>query len=364
MTQQAFATPAELAEALLAAPELLGELVAPLSAADASALVDHLKNEADRHWWINANQSLVFADLIVQIGRLRGDAWQTALGTMARGDALKFVGNIQEAWDLLGEAGALFESIGDAVGWARTRIGRMLISVELSRVDEALADAERAREVFVYNHIQDKLLVLELNTAIVYNLLGDQQKALQLYFGALELARSLGPAGERWIGPIHTNIGNVYNKLGNFRQAISYHEQAQQYFLEREEFRGVALAKYNSAHIMMQEGSYQNALRLLHQSREYYLSEGMIKDAINVNRDLIEIYLTLGKYSEARSAANEVINNYQENASNYQKGVSLLLLSDAENALKNFEDAKISIDDALQIFSSLDAKILVGRCAS
>ncbi|KPV51412.1 hypothetical protein SE17_21310, partial [Kouleothrix aurantiaca] len=34
MTQQAFATPAEFAEALLAAPELLGELVAPLSAAD------------------------------------------------------------------------------------------------------------------------------------------------------------------------------------------------------------------------------------------------------------------------------------------------------------------------------------------
>ena len=159
MTQQAFATPAELAEALLAAPELLGELVAPLSAADASALVDHLKNEADRHWWINANQSLVFADLIVQVGRLRGDAWQTALGTMARGDALKFVGNIQEAWNLLGEAGALFESIGDAVGWARTRIGRMLISVELSRVDEALADAERAREVFEQSGELARLLV-------------------------------------------------------------------------------------------------------------------------------------------------------------------------------------------------------------
>src|SRR5688572_23491550 len=112
----------ELAQQLRDNPALLPDLVTPLSDTAAAALVDHLKAEADRHWWIDVNESLVFADLIVRIGDVRGDTWQVALGTMARGDALKLLGQIEEGWNLLGRAGDLFLRIGDEVGWARTRI--------------------------------------------------------------------------------------------------------------------------------------------------------------------------------------------------------------------------------------------------
>src|SRR5215212_3772205 len=114
-----------LASWLFEDPAALPEIVVPLIDADAAALVDHLKAEADRHWWINTNRSLELADLIMRIGQARGDTWQIALGTMARGDALKFVGRRAEAWDLLGAAGQLFQTLGDEVGWARTRIGRL-----------------------------------------------------------------------------------------------------------------------------------------------------------------------------------------------------------------------------------------------
>ena len=68
-------------------------------------------------------------DGIARIGQAHGDPNQLALGMMARGDALKFLGHFQEAWDALEEAGRLFQSTGNELGWARTRIGPLFIAV-------------------------------------------------------------------------------------------------------------------------------------------------------------------------------------------------------------------------------------------
>ena len=74
-------------------PTALPALAQSLSTTTAAELVQHLKAEADRHWWINANRSLELADLILWIGQARGDTCLMALGTMARGDALKLLGH-------------------------------------------------------------------------------------------------------------------------------------------------------------------------------------------------------------------------------------------------------------------------------
>lgn len=358
MTEKlALATPAELTETLLATPALLGDLVAPLSAAEAAALVDHLKNEADRHWWINANQSLVFADLIVRIGRLRGDAWQTALGTMARGDALKFVGNIQEAWNLLGEAGALFESIGDAVGWARTRIGRMLISVELSRVDEALADAERAREIFEQSGELARLLGLLNNTAILHSNMGHYSRALDLYNDAMKIALSLGEHGQSSIPLLHIGIGYAYDMLGNFRNAASAYEQAHQIFMQRGERRGIALVEHNLASLDLNQGQYRRALKLLHSARDLYNDAQLTLDANHVSRDLVDAYMQLNRFAEARDLAHRVAATYQELHSTYQEGHALLFLAMAEAQLGQTDEANATLDQAAAIFTSLGAEL-------
>ena len=121
-------------------PEILSR---PLPDAAAGVVVEHLKNEADRYWLIDPRRSLELADRIISIGEARLDASQTALGMMAKGDALRFLGRPLEAWPLLERAGTLFQSAGNEVGWARTRIGRLDLGVKLKRVDETLADARR-----------------------------------------------------------------------------------------------------------------------------------------------------------------------------------------------------------------------------
>jgi len=124
-------------------------LSTPLSDDIAEKVVDRLKEKADRHWFIDPNYSLEYANRIISIGQFRNDGSQVALGLMARGDALKLLGNLQEAWEMLEQAGNLYQTAGNEVGWARTRIGRLFLGPDLNRVTEALADVEQARAIFM-----------------------------------------------------------------------------------------------------------------------------------------------------------------------------------------------------------------------
>lgn len=185
-------------------PEVLS---VPLPDAIAAEVVERLKREADRHWAINPNRSLELADRIMAVGRARGDARQTALGLMAQGDALKFLGRMKDAWEMLEQAGDMFQAANDEVGWARTRIGRLYLSPQLDYVSTALVDAERARAIFTRLGERDKLLRLDWQTALVYNYLGNQRRALELFGTALATSETLGEAGQPYIGPLYENIG-------------------------------------------------------------------------------------------------------------------------------------------------------------
>ncbi|HNP71662.1 MAG TPA: CHAT domain-containing protein [Kouleothrix sp.] len=347
--------PAELAARLRAAPAMLPLLLAQLSDADAAALVEYLKGEADRHWWINANQSVEFADLIVAIGRARGDVWQEALGTMARGDALKFVGNVEEAWRLLGHAGELFGSIGDEVGWARTRIGRLVICQELQQVRQATDDAEIARGIFQRYAEHERLFGLYNNLAMTYSRLGNQQRALELYLAAQQILPQLSRNNAQHTSLLATNLGFCHHMLGEFGKAKHYYEQAKQLFEQRREPRGMALIEHNLAHIAMLQGQYRTALSVLHHVRDSYRSQGLALDATHVDRDIVEIYLLLNRYTEARDLAQRVIGEYRAHESAYREGLTLIHLATAEANLRQTQAAAYALKQAETLFASIGA---------
>jgi CHAT domain-containing protein len=336
-------------------PAALPALAKSLGGDDAAELVEQLKAEADRHWSINANRSLELADLILRIGQVRGDTCQMALGTMARGDALKLIGHTEAAWNTLGSAGELYQQCGDQVGWARTRIGRLFICVDLNRVAEALHDAKHARDILTRHGIHEKRLILDLNTAIVYNQLGDQQQALKLYHLALGTAESLGPAGEMWVGPIYTNIGNVYHLLGDLRQATVYHERARALLSSRSEFSSLAIAEINLAYIAIAQGYYRRALNILHRAYDLKVTLQIPLDAAYVQRHIIECYLMLNRYQEARDLAEQACAAFKSFGAMYEEALTLLHLAAAEAELTNFAAAHAALDAAEPIFVALKA---------
>jgi CHAT domain-containing protein len=329
-------------------------LSTPLPDEVAKVVVERLKQEADRYWFIDPNYSLKFADRIITIGRTRNNKSEEALGLMARGDALKYIGNLQEAWEMLEESGNMYQSVGNEVGWARTRIGRLHISPRLNYVPIALSEAERARAIFSEYDEQEKLLRLENNLAYVYTLLGDQRQALHLYHSALSIAEAIGDAGQSHIGLIHMNIGFVHEALGDFPKALAEYEHARAIYISRNETRNIVNIELNIAYIAQAQGHYKHALRLLYNILERGIDQLPLEERA-VKRDLTECYLYLNRYSEARDLARQVIDGYKSFHATYDTARALLHLATAEAELGNFIAALEALDEAKTIFISLGA---------
>lgn len=342
-----------LVEQLLEGSVPIAAVAARLGAGEAADLAARLKAEADRHWWINANRSLELAQLIMELGELRREPQHVALGLMARGDALKLLGRAEEAWAALGEAGGRFLALGDVIGWARTRIGRLLICVDLQRVDEALADAERARAIFAAAGVVDKGVILDMNCAIVHHMLGDHQRSLRQYEAALATAAASPAIGGAWLGPIHTNMGFLYDQLGDFLRAGEHYDQGRRHFAERDEARGVAMIDVNSAHIAMAQGQYRGALQLLHRAHAYYTEQGLGLDAAQVDVDRVECHLLLNRFAEASELAGRAAETFRGAGASYWEALTLLHRATAEAELGEREAALASIAAAEAIFAGL-----------
>ncbi len=337
------------------AEEIPSELFeSPLSSEFAAMVVERLKYEADRHWYIDPHRSLDFASRIVMIGELQGNTSQTALGMMARGDALKLLARTREAWETLEKAGKLYETIGDEIGWARTRIGRLYLSTMLNTVPEALAEAETARAIFINHEEHDKLLRLYLNTALVHSLLGDQSQALQLYRAALAIAESLGKDGEQYLGALQTNIGLAHESLGDFAQALAYYERAREIYSARNETLYIAVTELNIAYIAQSQGRYRRSLQLLYGILERGIEQFPVEYQA-VQRDMIECFLYLNRYTEARDLAKQTISGYRKLDSTHDIARNLLHLAIAEAELENFSAAQTALEEAESIFASLGA---------
>jgi CHAT domain-containing protein/tetratricopeptide (TPR) repeat protein len=329
-------------------------LSTPLPDEVATVVVERLKEEADRYWYIDYHRSLELADRIVAIGELRGDMQQTALGLMARGDALKLSDRFAEAWRTLDEAGKIFQAIGDQVGWARTRIGRLYLSTMLNYVPEALNEAQLARTIFNNHGDHERLLRLDLNTAVVYSLLGDQLQALRLYHSALAIAETLGEAGQQYLGLLNMNIGLAHESLGDFAQALAYYEHARTQYVARNETLNIAIIELNIAYIAQAQGHYRHALRLLYGILERGIEQFPVEHRA-VKRDMIECFLYLNRYTEARELARQIIADYKKFGANYDTARNLLHLATAEAELNHFDAARTALEEAEPIFTSLGA---------
>lgn len=325
----------------------------PLSDELAAEVVEFLKQEADRYWFIDPQRSLEFAARIITIGKKRQDLSQEALGLMARGDALKFLLRIEEAWDALEQAGNMFQAAGDEVGWARTRIGRLDLGIKMNRIAETFADAQFAREIFIRYGESERLLRLDFQSAITNNYLGNQHQALELFQHALELAETLGETGKKYFGQLYLNTGFTHDALGDFRQALVCYERSRPYMVEAEETRNIALLDINTAYIARAQGHYRRALDLLHGVLAQ-VSAQFPMETLWAKSDMVECYLSLNRYAEARDLAKQVIKEYRTQDA-YELARTLLHLAVAEAESMNFQAAVAALDEAEPIFTSLGA---------
>lgn len=322
---------------------------------EVSSLALRLKSEADRHWRIDPHISLFCADAIIAVGEAVSETALVALGTMARGDALKLLNQLDDAWTTLGTAGELYRAASDEVGWARTRIGRVGISVRVDRVAEAMQEAELARAIFQQHQVNDRLIMLDINIAATWNFLGDYQRGRTYYETALNGALALGESGERFLGMIYTNFGYAEQGLGNLRRARELYEAAYSVMQKQEERSGMAVALMNIASIAQAQGRFRQALALLYQALDPINQYHPIASR-KVRCDMVSCYVLLNRFEEAHALAQEIVAESSAEDDQYESALVLLQLAFAETALNRPDAADAALEQAQEIFASLGAR--------
>jgi CHAT domain-containing protein/tetratricopeptide (TPR) repeat protein len=330
-----------------------------LSAENALPAADRLKAEADHYFHrIDSLKCLRCANGTIQLGSYFDDLHIIALGAMVLGDTQRaLLHRTEEAWQTLDLAGKLYLEAKDQVGWARTRTGRLAICVEMNKVEEALQDAEVARDIFRVHNELEKLVRLETNAGVVLNFLGQFHAAIEKAQALLTFIEANGGFGKRPI--IYYILGHAHQGLGNLRESLAYYEQSRELILADNGKRSTAEIDLNIINIAQAQGHHRQALQLLHESIDVLAQHLSLEDGKEMMH-VIEGYLFLNRFTDARDLARKVIEKHPANHENFDLAPILLLLAKAEAALGDFSQVLPNLERAEQIFTGLKAAAWLG----
>jgi len=286
-----------------------GALAAAASPAGlATALAERLKGEADRHWLIDLHASLRLADATIALGELATEPRIVALGTMARADALRLLGDPRAALVLLDTAADLFQRCGDQVGWARTRISQMPALMLLGLLDDALAVAARARPVLLAHNEVLRVARLDFNTAYAYEQLGRTAAALERYAIVAASCQDLGtPEAADLLVMTRVNQAIALTRQGRLSEALASLREARSLFSGGGEALHVAKTDINIGFVSIFQGRYGPALRALQDARSAFERLAMPVEAVEVGRNILDCYLAIGRPDRVLALAPALI---------------------------------------------------------
>lgn len=317
--------PAEPCNARLTLDDLVRQLAATEDeAARRRLLLDHLdgfdhdtlftrlKDEAERYRMRDVPSSLRLAEGLIFAAGQVGHARHRAMGLLARGDAIRTLGRFAEAAALLNEAGDILLELGDEVGWARTRLGWLLVAYELGQGEQALSNVSRAREVLVRAGMWLRVGILDLNTGDLYRNLGRYHEALATYGRAREAFSALGASATEQLAWVDVNTANVLPFIGEYQTALQLHEEVQRLWTERGETVRGAWQEHNIAVVLAGMGFYTRALQHYLAAAATLERVGLPFDAAWNDLRATECYLRLNMLPQAIALAEATRSKFEQ----------------------------------------------------
>ncbi|TMD67286.1 MAG: tetratricopeptide repeat protein [Chloroflexi bacterium] len=335
--------------------DYIKEHVAELT--DHAAIGVLIKDEALRQRNIHPFISLKLAELLIFFGEHVHHTLSYAFGHQAKGSALIGLGYHQAALTCLDVAREEFLRLGDELNWARTLLSRMIACAWLGQVEEALQEADRAREVYLQHSEYYWACTVDHNTAVIYTQLGQYQEALRLYERMLAIYPTLKDQNEivikRAIAMVKYNQARNLSWLGHFEEAYRLLQQAQASYIELEETSQIINVEINLADLDDVQGYYGSALRRYYQARDD-LIQNKLADSILLAELILKMANCLVKLNRAQEAsplAAEAVEIYRH------LGVSL----DTADALREYalilvasgrlKEAHSALDEAWTLFT-------------
>ncbi len=323
---------------------------------DPAAIAVLIRQESLHQRNINDFASLKLAELLIFFGEYMQHASSHALGLVAKGDALSHMGHYQAALECLDAAGEEFLRLGDELGWAHTRVTRIIACTWVGRVEEALQAAARARDVFQQHGEYYRACTVDHNVAVVCTRLGQYQDALKLYDRLLAVYPTLSDSSEtiikQAIAMAEANKAINLSLLGNFEQAYRLLQQAQAGFTALGETGATVKVEIHLAELDYAQGYYGSALQRYYQARDNAIHNGVDNPILLVELKLrmANCLVKLNRVQEACQSAGEAVEASRQFGVSLDTGDALREYASMLVASGRLEEALAALDEAWTLF--------------
>lgn len=216
-----------------------------------------------------------------------------------------------------------FERAGDFVQVARTLSASMLPLMLNGQYDDALAAANRARELFAAAGEKGRITRLEINIGNVLYRQDRFAEALACYQRAHAGLRRSGGKDVEAIAAVLSNIAVCQISLNDFESALSAYRHARAFCRQHGLPLLVFQADYNIAYLYYLRGEYNRAISGLRTAREACARSGDAYHAALCNLDLSEIYLELNLSAESAELAQDAEERFQRLGLGYESAKAL-----------------------------------------
>jgi len=323
-------------------------------------LVELLKEEVASLVRVDLDRALAIADLTSQAAELLKDPFSEALSSHALAMALDCSGQYLKALEFYNKAEASYERLGEEVQAGRMARAKMGGLMFLGRYDEALASADRARQIFQIHGELGLAAQVDTNLGSLYERLAQYHMALTYYQRAAEVFERLDD--RRSLALVQANRAIVYFYLNEFEQALALYEQARQIYQDLGLSLWAVQIDYNLACLYLLRGNFDRALKQFHWVESEALKHGDVTQAALCKLDLAEAYLRLNAFEDALEASQAATEQFTELQMAYELAKAKMYQGVAHLPLGAFDRAATLLQEARTLFTREGNEIYQALC--
>jgi tetratricopeptide (TPR) repeat protein len=301
--------------------------------------------------------SLKLAELLIFFGEYVEHLPSHALGLKAKGDALMMIEHHQAALECLDSAGQEFLFLEDEENWARSRISWTISTAWLGRVEQALQEADRARNVFLRLDEGYWVCVIDHNIAMIYDHVGRYQDAIRLYENMLAIYPTFKNQDEifmkRSIALAEMNQAIHLAMLGSFERAYHFLQQAQDSFRALGEKDLVIYAEIDLVNLDYMQGYYGSALRRYYQAHDSFIQSDIDEPLLfaELKLSIANCLVKLNRVQDACHLADDAVKIYRQSGISLSTGNALREYATILVACGKLKDALGVLDEAWILFN-------------
>jgi CHAT domain-containing protein len=351
---------AELAARLVGMNEvrrevLLEESVGTLDIQLAIQLAYRLKDICLDGWSSDPARSLAAAATLRKISKIHPASEITALCLWSKGIEALISGDMPGAIESLDRARTEFLELNKPEVAASTEVSKVIALAMLGLYDEAIACALRAREVFLCTRNLLAAGKIEHNIGNLYFRRDQYREAEEFHTSARE--RFIAVNNEKQLATINNCLANTHAVLHKFSSAAALYEEAAQ----QAEHAGVPVTQAeiegNIGNFALLRGRYDEALDYLERSRRRYEVLGMPHQSALAEREIADAYLELNLVPEATEIYARVTDTFATLGLRADEARAFASRGRAEFLLGNDDQALASLKRAGELYRAEGNKV-------